>query len=128
MDLLGAWAAASVVGLGLGIILVTRRVSLRRPPGARVLAKTALALRFRLAGHQLIGMGGALLPYLLPLLVTSRLSSSDNAYFYTAWMLAGTFSIIAPAVSQLLFAEGMHGHRSCAARLARRWASSGHRS
>ena len=108
MNLLGAWAAASVVGLGLGIIPLTRRVGLQWPPRMVILAKTALALRSRLAGHQLIGMGSALLPYLLPLLVTSRLSSRDNAYFYTAWMMAGIFLIIAPAVSQSLFAEGMH--------------------
>jgi O-antigen/teichoic acid export membrane protein len=53
-------------------------------------------------------MGGALLPYLLPVLVTARLSSTDNAYFYTTWMMAGIFLIIAPAVSQSLFAEGAH--------------------
>jgi O-antigen/teichoic acid export membrane protein len=53
-------------------------------------------------------MGGALLPYLLPVVVTTRLSSSDNAYFYTTWMMAGIFLIIAPAVSQSLFAEGVH--------------------
>jgi O-antigen/teichoic acid export membrane protein len=108
MSLLGAWAAASVVGLGFGIVLLTRRVNLLRPPRASVLTRTALGLRSRLAGHQLIGMGGALLPYLLPLLVTARLSSSDNAYFYTTWMMAGIFLIIAPAMSQSLFAEGAH--------------------
>ena len=53
-------------------------------------------------------MGAALLPYLLPLLVTARLSATDNAYFYTTWMMAGIFLIIAPAVSQSLFAEGAH--------------------
>jgi O-antigen/teichoic acid export membrane protein len=53
-------------------------------------------------------MGAALLPYLLPLLVTARLSARDNAYFYTTWMLAGLFLVIAPAFSQSLFAEGMH--------------------
>jgi O-antigen/teichoic acid export membrane protein len=53
-------------------------------------------------------MGGALLPYLLPVVVTARLSPSDNAYFYTTWMMAGIFLITAPAVSQSLFAEGVH--------------------
>ena len=49
-----------------------------------------------------------MLPYLLSLLVTLRLSASDNAYFYTTWMMAGIFLIIAPAVSLSLFAEGAH--------------------
>jgi O-antigen/teichoic acid export membrane protein len=108
LNLLGAWAAASMVGLLLGIGLLTRRVSLLRPPRPSVLASTARGLLSRLAGNQLIGMGGALLPYLLPVLVTARLSASDNAYFYTTWMTAGVFLIIAPAVSQSLFAEGAH--------------------
>jgi O-antigen/teichoic acid export membrane protein len=108
LNLLGAWAAASVVGLGLGIGVLVRRMSLPRPPRIAVLARTALGLRSRLAGNQLIGIGAALLPYLLPLLVTARLSLTENAYFYTTWMLGGIFLIIAPAVSQSLFAEGVH--------------------
>jgi len=108
LNLLGAWAAASVVGLGLGIGLLSRQVNLLRPPRVSALRRTALGLRSRLAGNQLIGIGGALLPYLLPLLVTARLSLTENAYFYTTWMMAGIFLIIAPAVSQSLFAEGAH--------------------
>lgn len=61
-----------------------------------------------IARQQLIGMGAALLPYVLSVLVTVRLSSGDNAYFYTTWMMAGIFLIIAPAVSLSLFAEGVH--------------------
>ena len=40
--------------------------------------------------------------------MTARLSLTENAYFYTTWMMAGIFLIIAPAVSQSLFAEGAH--------------------
>jgi len=108
LNLLGAWAAASMLGLVLGIGLLTRRVSLLRPQRPSVLARTARGLRSRLAGNQLVGMGGALLPYLLPVLVTTRLSATENAYFYTTWMMAGIFLVIAPAVSQSLFAEGAH--------------------
>jgi O-antigen/teichoic acid export membrane protein len=53
-------------------------------------------------------MGGALLPFVIPLVVTARLSSTENAYFYTTFMMAGVFMIISPAVSQSLFAEGAH--------------------
>jgi O-antigen/teichoic acid export membrane protein len=108
LNLLGAWAAASVVGLGLGIGILAERMSLPWPPRVSALARTALGLRSRLAGNQLIGIGTALLPYLLPLVVTARLSLAENAYFYTTWMLGGIFLIIAPAVSQSLFAEGVH--------------------
>jgi O-antigen/teichoic acid export membrane protein len=108
VDLLDAWAAAAIIGVILGAVLVMRRANVRRPHHFRELVRTAASLRSRLAGHQLIGMGGALLPYLLPLVVTARLSSTENGYFYTTWMMAGIFLIIAPAVSQSLFAEGTH--------------------
>ncbi|HEV2029133.1 MAG TPA: oligosaccharide flippase family protein [Candidatus Dormibacteraeota bacterium] len=108
LALLGAWALAAAVGLGLGAGLLIRRVNFLHLPRPSALARRALGLRSRLVGHQLVSMGAALLPYLLPLLVTARLSASDNAYFYTTWMMAGIFLIIAPAVSQSLFAEGAH--------------------
>jgi O-antigen/teichoic acid export membrane protein len=108
LNLLGAWAGSSVVGLGFGIVLLIRRVRILRPPKTSVLVRTAVGLRSRLAGNQLIGMGASLLPYLLPLLVTAILSPTDNAYFYTTWMMAGMFLIISPALSQALFAEGTH--------------------
>ena len=108
LRLLGAWGVASVFGLGLGAALLIRHARVTRPPRLSVLVRTALGLRSRLTGHQLIGMGAALLPYLLPLLVTVRLSARDNAYFYVTWMLAGLFFIVAPALSQSLFAEGVH--------------------
>jgi len=108
VGLLAAWAIACVLGLALGLLLLVRQTSLAAPVRPTELIRIARRHRARLAGHQLIGMGGAMLPYLLPLVVTTRLSSSDNAYFYTTWMMAGIFLIIAPAVSQSLFAEGVH--------------------
>jgi O-antigen/teichoic acid export membrane protein len=108
LNLLGAWAAASVVGLILGIGLLIRLRRPDRPAPVGVLAREARELLSRMAGNQLIGMGGALLPFVIPVLVTARLSSTDNAYFYTTWMMGGIFLIISPAVSQSLFAEGAH--------------------
>jgi O-antigen/teichoic acid export membrane protein len=111
LAILGAWALAAVVGLGLGAVLLIRRVNFLRGQRPSALVRRARGLRSRLVGHQLIGMGGALLPYLLPVLVAARLSTRDNAYFYTTWMMAGIFLVIAPAVSQSLFAEGAHNPR-----------------
>jgi O-antigen/teichoic acid export membrane protein len=108
LRLLGAWGVAAVFGLGLGVALLVRHIGVARPPGFSALVRTGRGFRSRVSGHQLIGMGAGLLPYLLPLLVTARLSMRDNAYFYTTWMLAGLFLVIAPAFSQSLFAEGMH--------------------
>ncbi|AYE95593.1 hypothetical protein C0J29_13120 [Mycobacterium paragordonae] len=108
LRLLGAWCFASVFGLGLGAILLVRYRRVVRLPAFSVLRRTASRLRARVTGNQVIGIATGVLPYLLPLLVTVRLSTSDNAYFYTAWMLAGLLRSIAPAVSMSLFAEGVH--------------------
>lgn len=111
LNLLVAWAAASVIGLAFGIVLLLGRASLRVPRPLSALFRTAFRFRTRLLGNQLIGTGGAMLPYLLPLVVTTRLSPTHSAYFYTTWMVGGVFLIIAPAVSQSLFAEGAHRPR-----------------
>jgi O-antigen/teichoic acid export membrane protein len=106
--LLGAWGAGAVVGLGVGAALLVRRIGVARPPELSVLLRTARGFRSRVTLHQLIGLGAGLLTYLLPVIVTVRLSARDNAYFYTTWMLAALFLVIAPAFSNNLFAEGMH--------------------
>jgi len=108
LRLLGAWAVAAVFGLAFGVALLVRYIGVARPPRLSVLTQTARGFRARVTGHGLIGMGAGLLPYLLPLLVTARLSAQDNAYFYTTWMLAGLVMVVAPAFSNSLFAEGMH--------------------
>jgi O-antigen/teichoic acid export membrane protein len=106
--LLGAWGAGAVVGLGFGAALLVRRIGVARPPELSVVLRTARGFRSRVTLHQLIGLGAGLLTYLLPVIVTVRLSARDNAYFYTTWMLAALFLVIAPAFSNNLFAEGMH--------------------
>jgi O-antigen/teichoic acid export membrane protein len=108
LRVLGAWGVASVIGLVLGAALLSHRRRVGRPPAVAILARTSKRLRSRVTGHQLIGMGAGLLPYVLPLLVTVRLSSVDNAYFFAAWMLSGLFLVVSPALSQSLFAEGAH--------------------
>jgi O-antigen/teichoic acid export membrane protein len=108
LRLLGAWGAASVFGLGLGAALLVRHRRVERPPGFSVLVRTALGFRSRVTGFQVIGMAAGLLSPMLPVLVTVRLSTSDTAYFFTTWTLAGLFLSVSPAVAVSLFAEGMH--------------------
>jgi O-antigen/teichoic acid export membrane protein len=108
LRLLGAWGAASVFGLGLGAVLLVRHKRVARPPRIALLVRTALGFRSRVTGFQVIGMAAGLLPPVLPLLVTARLSTSDNAYFFTTWTLAAFLFGLSPAVATALFAEGMH--------------------
>jgi O-antigen/teichoic acid export membrane protein len=59
-----------------------------------------------LVGQHLITVTAMLAGYLLPIVVFTRLSAADNAFFYITWMLGSVFFIISPAVSAALFVEG----------------------
>jgi O-antigen/teichoic acid export membrane protein len=108
LAVLGSWTVTAVLGMLVGAGLLFHRVGrVPRPPLSEI-SQSALRLRSRLVGNQLIGIGAQIPTYLLPLVVTARLSASDNAYFYTTWMMCGIFLLIAPAVSMSLFAEGAH--------------------
>ena len=69
LNLLGAWAAASVVGSFWASDSLIRLRRPDRPAPVGVLAREARELLSRMAGNQLIGMGGALLPFVIPVLV-----------------------------------------------------------
>jgi O-antigen/teichoic acid export membrane protein len=60
------------------------------------------------AGHHLIALGGIAPLYVLPLLVTARLSATDNAYFYVTSMTGILFFMVSSSVALSLFAEGSH--------------------
>lgn len=77
------------------------------------------AMASALAGQHLITVTSMLAGYVLPIIVYTRLSPADNAYFYITWMLGSVFFIISPAVSAALFVEGA-ANPSELQRLARR--------
>ncbi len=108
LGVLDAWALAAAVGVGVGGVMVMRMVHSLH--GATLLPILRLAREFAsgTAGNQFIGIGGALPPLLLPLLVTARLSAQQNAYFYTTWMMCAILLVVSPAIARSLFAEGVH--------------------
>ena len=65
-------------------------------------------MKHLIAGHQTINLGAQASTYLLPVLVSARLGVTENAYFYTTFMLSSALFFIAPAISNALFAEGAH--------------------
>lgn len=65
-------------------------------------------MRGLIAGHQSINLGSQASAYLLPVLVSARLGPTENAYFYTTFMVASALFFIAPAIANALFAEGAH--------------------
>ncbi len=65
-------------------------------------------MRGLIAGHQAINLSVQASSYLLPVIVSARLGTTENAYFYTTFMVASGLFFIAPAIANSLFAEGIH--------------------
>ena len=102
-----SWLIGCTISLVIGGVLLRRMKGEYHfsPNGA---IRHARSMVGSLIGHHFTSIGGALPYYLLPIIVTTRLSAADNAYFYTTWMLGALFGMVSVAVAQSLFAEGAH--------------------
>lgn len=130
MGLVGAWVAAAVLGVGVGVIWLVPRMRLGRRPGPRprrrapvtpdlrrrqhgrprhrrALAPPSASSVRHLLGQHLTSTGGALTPLVLPVLVVIRLGVTQNAYFYITEMMGAAFFMVSPSVAQAVFAEGV---------------------
>jgi O-antigen/teichoic acid export membrane protein len=120
--LFASWVVAIAGSTALGALVLLPRLR----PGLRLRLGQPLALVRGLGGAFLLNQGASLagqLPaYLLPLLVTVRLSPADTGYFYVTWMTGSAFFMVSPAVSSALLAEGAHD-RARLASAARRAAA-----
>jgi len=103
-------STAGALALAAAVLLPGLRKGYR--PQVRGVAGEARRLLSPFVGHSLITVGGILPMYALPLIVTARLSATDNAYFYTTWMLCNVLFMVSPAVAGALFAEGSHAGES----------------
>ncbi len=105
--ILVAWVFGWLISAALGMRLVRSRLH----PDARFRIRGTLseirAMARNLVGNHLTTLGNVLPPYLLPVIVVSRLSTADNAYFYMTWMIGGVFFMISGTVGSSLFAAGM---------------------
>ena len=111
-----SWALATAFSLMLALLWYIPRLGHRHVSEASEMGKQARLLGARVAGNHLINLGGLLPMYLLPVIVTTRLSATDNAYFYTTWMVGGIFFMISSSISTALFAEGSAERRDLATR------------
>jgi len=105
--ILMSWVLSTAISCVVGFVQLSRLGRGYRCT-ARGTAKEMRVLPRSLMGQHLINLGGSAPMYLLPLLVTARLSTTANAYFYTSWKVGSLFFMISPAVAVSLFAEGAH--------------------
>lgn len=108
LGIFGAWVGASAIALGVAFIVLVPRLAHRYRPTLAGVRGEIRAMGGSYAGNYLISLGNQLGVFLLPVVVVTRLSATDNAYFYVAWLLGGAFFIISSAVGSALFAEGTH--------------------
>ncbi|MGJ6126756.1 polysaccharide biosynthesis C-terminal domain-containing protein [Mycolicibacterium sp. Y3] len=105
-SILLAWAVASGLSLVWAFVAYGSRAGRALRPSFRNIGRHLGEMASALAGQHLITVSAMLAGYVLPVIVYSRLSAAENAYFYTTWMLGSVFFIVSPAVSASLFVEG----------------------
>jgi O-antigen/teichoic acid export membrane protein len=100
----GTWVAGNIVSLvGLaGLAAVRGQLTLAARPQWRLLQGLGRAA----IGHQVLNLAIQLPPLVMPLVVTIMLSATMNAYFYTAWMMAGLVFIGPEALGIVLYVVG----------------------
>jgi O-antigen/teichoic acid export membrane protein len=112
-----SWVLATLISCLVGGWMVRRNV--RRDARlclAGVWSELRLIVR-SLAGNYFITLGNVLPTYLLPIVVITRLSKADSAYFYIAWMVGGVFFMISSTTGSSLFAEGSHDAQALRAKV-----------
>jgi O-antigen/teichoic acid export membrane protein len=108
LGVFSSWVLALAIALILGGLLLVTRLSRTYFLTIRSIVRQVQTMFSSLAGHHFINLGGKASLYLLPVLVTVRLSPVDNAYYYTASMVGTFFFMVSASVAVSLFAEGSH--------------------
>ena len=112
--IVSTWALSGILGTFYGLYLCHRhfhrlgRIAHASTSLRAAMTEEALLLARPSAGHHAISVSGLLPTYLLPIVVTARLGTRENAYFYVTWMIGSAIFMISPAVSSAIFAEGSY--------------------
>lgn len=108
LGIVSTWTLSTAGALALGAAVLLPGLHRGYRPQVKGVAAEARRLVPPFVGHYFVTIGGIAPMYVLPLLVTARLSATANAYFYTTWMLCNVLFMVSPAVAAALFAEGSH--------------------
>jgi O-antigen/teichoic acid export membrane protein len=112
-----SWVGASLISVGLATVLWLPRLRFSYVPQLRGTFVEMRRLASVMLKNHLTTLGNVLPSYSLPLVVVSQKSTTDNAYFYVAWMLGGVFFMVSSTVASSLFAEGRHAPDDVARRI-----------
>jgi O-antigen/teichoic acid export membrane protein len=99
LGIISAWAIGLVASVIIGVVFT------KMNPRVHISKKTVKKL-FSFSAINYISTFLALAPEsLLPLLITSRLGTSDTAYFYISWNISSILFIVPISISRTLLAE-----------------------
>jgi O-antigen/teichoic acid export membrane protein len=99
------WPFASVLSL-IWLFLATRRTTDIRMMG-RPRRSALHGLGWSALGHHALNLSIQAPALALPVLVTALLSAEQNAYFYTAWMIASVAGLPQTSLATTLYAVGV---------------------
>jgi O-antigen/teichoic acid export membrane protein len=102
--LLVSWAVSDIIGAAYAMGYAVPRLRMA-PLTFKGFPSVSSRDYMELAGHQTVTVAGALVPYILPVLVLLQLNARQNAFFYTAWMVAGAVFLVGPSIGASLYAE-----------------------
>lgn len=103
-----AWILATAISLIGGWLLFISKLQHAYRPVVHGVTKQIRSMLPGFAGNHLINLGAMMPASLLPVLVATRLSTTENAYFYVTWQVGALFFTISLAVATSLLAEGSH--------------------
>ena len=104
VDIFATWVVGQMLSLlGLALFVYARRM---RPDSYRPTGQVAKALRGPAIAHHFLNLSLTAPGLILPLVVITLLSATDNAFFYTTWMVAGGVFVIPFALTLTLYAAG----------------------
>jgi len=108
LGILGSWSTAVFIALLVGVFILLPRAQ----PGYKLSFTVDRKMVSEIQHYSFLNYLGDLfwnLPGLvLPIIIVNLLGADSNAYFYMAWAMAGTLTMIPTSIATSLLAEGSH--------------------
>ena len=103
----GSWGISVWVALLFNIFLFLPRVQKGYRPSLAISKEVSEMVRFS-SGNYLANLLRGAPSLILPIMVINLLGAEHTAYFYIAWMIGGTLTMVAETTSLSLFAESSY--------------------
>ena len=106
--IIASWiGGAALSSIATVMILIPRFGRPHRWTPRGIVSEMRRLARYLVLNH-VISLSAVLVPTIMPLLVVTRLSAAENAYFYIAWLVANLLLTVSAAVSGTLLTEGSY--------------------